>query len=147
MQQIIKKKKKKKKEYRTRNWLGKVIHWKLCKKFKFDHMNKWYMHNPESVLENEMHKILRDFEIQTDHLISTRGPDLVIVNKKDKKKKRTCRIVEFAIPADHREKLQENEKRNKHLDLSRELNKLRNMKVTVIPIGTQVQSPKDWYRD
>ena len=36
-------------------------------------MNKWYMHNPESTLENEMHKILWDFVIQTDHLISARG--------------------------------------------------------------------------
>ena len=28
------------------------------------------MHKPESVLENDAHKILKDFEIQTDHLIS-----------------------------------------------------------------------------
>ena len=74
------------------------------------------MHNPESALENEMHKILWDFEIQTDHLISVRRPDLVI-------KKRTCRIVEFAIPADHRVKLKESEKRDKYLDLARELKK------------------------
>ena len=41
------------KEYKTRhNWVGKVIQWELCKKFKFDHMNKWYMHNPASFLEN-----------------------------------------------------------------------------------------------
>ena len=41
------------KEYKTRYELvGTVIHWKLCKKLKFDHTNKWYMHNPESVLEN-----------------------------------------------------------------------------------------------
>ena len=46
-----------------------MIHWELCKKFKFDHMNRWYMHNPESVLKNETHKILYDFEIQMDHLI------------------------------------------------------------------------------
>ena len=57
------------------------------------------MHNPESVQENEMHKILWDFEIQMDHLNSTRRPDLVIVTKK-----RTCRIVDFAVPADHRVK-------------------------------------------
>ena len=44
------------------------------------------MHNPESVLENEMHKILRDFKIQTDHLIKARRPDLGIVKKKKKKK-------------------------------------------------------------
>ena len=58
------------KEYKTRHHrVGKVIPWELCKKFKFDLMNKWYMHNPISVLENETHKLLWDFEIQTDHLI------------------------------------------------------------------------------
>ena len=35
------------------------------------------MHKPESVLENETHKILWDFEFQTSHLISARKPDLV----------------------------------------------------------------------
>ena len=38
------------------------------------------MHNPESVMENEKRKVLCDFEIQTDHLISTRRP--MVVNKK-----------------------------------------------------------------
>ena len=33
-------------------------------------------------MENEKLKVLWDFEIQTDHLISARLPDLVIVNKK-----------------------------------------------------------------
>ena len=34
------------KEYKPRhNWVGKVIHSEMCKKFKFDHTNKWYMHN------------------------------------------------------------------------------------------------------
>ena len=77
------------KEYKTRHdWVGKVIRWELCKKCKFDHANKWYMHNPESVLENEMHKLLWDFDIQTDHLISARQPDLIIINKKRRKKEK-----------------------------------------------------------
>ena len=76
------------------------------------------MQNPESVLENETLKILCDFKMQTDHLISAQRPDLVIVNKK----KRTCRI-----------KLNENEQRFKYLQLGRE-QKIWNMKVTVIPI-------------
>ena len=62
--------------------MSKGIHWKLCKKFKFDHPNKWYMHNPESILENETHKLLWDFEIRMDHLISARRPDPERVNKK-----------------------------------------------------------------
>ena len=50
--------------------------------FKFDYTTKWYKHNPESVLENEISKILWDIEIQADHLISAKRPDLVIVKKK-----------------------------------------------------------------
>ena len=39
------------KEYKTRHdWVGRVIHWEMCTKFKFDHTNKWYMHNPVPVL-------------------------------------------------------------------------------------------------
>ena len=54
-------------------------------------------------------------------------------NNNNNNKKRTCRIVDFAIPADHEVKLKESEKRVKYLDLARELKKLWNMKVTVIP--------------
>ena len=92
----------------------------MCKKFKFDHTNKWYIHNPAPVLENDTHKLLSDFDIQTDHLISARRPDLIIINKK---KKKICKIVDFADPADHRIKLKEYEKRDKYLDLARELKK------------------------
>ena len=69
--------------YKTRHdWVGKGIHWKLDKKFKFDNTNKWYMHNKESVLEHETHKILWDLEIQTIHVILARRTDLVKVDKK-----------------------------------------------------------------
>ena len=64
------------------DWEGKVIQWKICKKFKFDDANKYYMHNLAHVLENDTHKFLWDFDIQTDHLISARKPDLIIMNKK-----------------------------------------------------------------
>ena len=87
------------------------------------------MYNQESILEKETHKLLSDFEIQTDYQISARRPDLVTFNKKEKKKKkkkRTCRIVDFAVPAYHRVKLNENEKKDKYLDLARELKKQTN---------------------
>ena len=58
-----------------------------------------------------------DFDIHTDHLISARRPDLIIINKK----KRTCKIVDFAVPADHRIKLKECEKKDKYLDLAMKL--------------------------
>ena len=78
------------------------------------------MHNPATVLENDKHKLLWDFDIQTtDHLISARRPDLIAINKK----KRTHKIVNFAVPPDHRIKLKESEKKDKYHDLARELKK------------------------
>ena len=55
------------------------------------------MHNPAPVLENDTHKLLGDFDIHTDHLISARRPALIIINKK----KKIWKIVDFAVPADH----------------------------------------------
>ena len=44
--------------------------------------------------------------------------------------------MDLVVPADHRVKLDESEKKDKYLDLARELKKkMWNMKVTVIPIG------------
>ena len=81
------------KEYRTRHeWVGEVIHWELCKKFKSDYTNKWYMHNTGSVLENEIHKILCDFVIQRNHLILAKWPKQVIVKKKRKIRKENLLI-------------------------------------------------------
>ena len=56
-----------------------IIHWEMCRKFQFDHTNKRYMDNPEPVLENDTHKLLWDFNIQTDHLIPARRLDLIII--------------------------------------------------------------------
>ena len=74
------------------------------------------MYNPTSVLENETHKLLWDFGIQTGHLISVRRPDLIVI-------KRNFKIVDFALPADNRIKLKENENKDKYLDLVLELKK------------------------
>ena len=48
------------------------------------------------------------------------------------KKKKTCKIVDFAVPADHRVKLKGSEKKYKYVDLVRELKKLWNMKLAMI---------------
>ena len=64
-----------------------------------------YIHKPESVLENETHKILCFFEIQTDPLILNRKSDPVLINKK----KRTCQ-VDFDILAEYRVKIKESKK-------------------------------------
>ena len=55
--------------------------------------------------------------------------DLLIVTPPKK-----GRIMEFAVSTDHRVKQIKSEKSDKYLDFARELKKLLNMKVTVMPI-------------
>ena len=120
----------------------------MGKWFKFDHANKWYMHNPAVILEDDKHKCLWDFDIQTGHLILARRPGLIIINKK----KRTWKIVDFAVLADHRIKLKEYEKKDMYRDLVRELKKLWNMQVTIIlmvigAFGTVTKGLLKWLED
>ena len=129
------------KEYKARHdWVGKVIHWKMCNKFKFDHANKWYMHNPAPFREN-------DTQTPMGLWYTNGSPNLGQKTRpynNQQQKKRICKIVDFAVPTNLRIKLKEFEKKDKYLDLARELKKLWNMKVTVIPImivafGTVIQ--------
>ena len=83
----------------------------IVQKMKIDHTIKWYLHNTKSVLENKTHKLLWDYEIQTDHLMSTRRQDLIIINKK----KRTWKTVDLVFLADHWVKLKENKKKNEYV--------------------------------
>ena len=88
------------------------------------------MDNPEST-ENETHKILYDFEIQTDHPISPRQPDLIIVDKKKKKKEPAKKwTLPSRLITEQNWKKAPPQKKNNYLDLAREL---KNMEITVIP--------------
>ena len=69
------------------------------------------MHNPESFLENESYKILKDFEIKMDYLFLARRPR----PRDSQQKKRIYWSVDFPIPVDHRVKLKESEKKDKYL--------------------------------
>ena len=55
-------------------------------------------------------------------------------NQQQKKKKKIYKIVDFAVPVDHRIKLKECEKKDKYRDLARELKKLWNRNVMIVPI-------------
>ena len=47
---------------------------------------------------------------------------------------KTYQLMDFAVPKDLGEKIKEGERIDKYLDLARELNKLWNIRVTVIPV-------------
>ena len=122
--------------------LGKIVHWKLPRKCNFEAGDKWYEHEPESVLENENYKILWDFSIQTNHVVEARRPDLIVVDKK----KRSCKIIDFAVPGNSTIEEKEKDKIENYQVLGRELQKIWNVKVKIIPlvVGSLGAIPKQF---
>ena len=113
--------------------MAQVIHLELCKRFSFHaHMEKWYEHCPEKVLENEEVKVLWDFTIQTDHRLEHNKPDIVVHNKS----KRECTIIiDIACPFHTRIVEKEDEKVEKYQNLKYEIKKIwKCKKVTIVPI-------------
>ena len=83
-----------------------------------------------------------DFSIQTDHVIEARRPDLLVVEKKE----RSCKIIDFAVPGDSRIEEKEKDKIGKHQELGREIQKIWNVKVKIIPlvVGSLGAMPKQF---
>ena len=55
---------------------------------------------------------------------------MVAVNKKE----RSCKIIDFAVPRDSRIEEKEKDKIEKYQDLGRELQKIWNVKMKIIPL-------------
>ena len=104
--------------------------------------DQWYKHEPESVLGKEYYKILWDFSIQAAHVIEALRPDLFVVDKKD----RSCKKVDFAVPGDSRIEGKEKDKIEKYPNLRRELQKIWNVEVKIIPlvVGSLGTIPKQF---
>ena len=102
--------------------LGKIVHWKLARKCNFEAGDKSYKHESGSVLEKEDYKIFWNFGTQTD-VIEARRPDLVVVDKK----RRACKLIDFAVPGGSRIKEKEKEKIEKYQDPRRDIQKVWNV--------------------
>ena len=79
---------------RRHDWIGRRIHWEVCRQYNVRVLDKSHEHLPQRVIENEQIEVLWDFNIQTDRVIEARRPDLVIIDKE----KKQVHIVEFAVP-------------------------------------------------
>ena len=92
---------------------------------------KWVSHQPEPVLHNVKCKIPWGFAIQEEiEWKEHRRPDNLVIYKE----KRECKIIDIAVPGDQNIKVKEIEKITKYQDLRLQLQKLWNVKASVIPV-------------
>ena len=121
-------------------WAGKVIHWELRRKLKFDHTTEWHLHKPVSVLENETFKNLHDLRCKP---ITWLWPEPYheIINKKKKRNLPNRGLCWSGVPESEN---QRKRKVDKKLDFAWELKennqKEWKMKVTAIQIVIGVRS-------
>ena len=99
--------------------IARIVHLELCQKFGLIGEVKWYYHKPAIVVENDRIKILSDFNIQADHVIQHRKPDIVVLYKNERK----CHFIDIAVPGDKRTELKEQEKIYNYTELRQEVKK------------------------
>ena len=113
---------------------------------ELDRTDKWFEHQPSSVIETDRIKVLGDFNIQCDHKIKARRPEIEIVEKAQK----VCKVTDNVISGDSRVAEKERENVEKYQDLKREIAKMWSMrKVEAIPvvvgtIGTITKNLDKW---
>ena len=75
-----------------------------------------------------MDKILHDFNIQIDHVIQHRRPDIAVLYKTERK----CHLIDIAVPGDKRSEQKEQEKIDSYSELRQEVKKIWNLSQMVI---------------
>ena len=92
----------------------------------------WYEHVPNSVVTNQGGKvtILWNEQVQTDRTIPNNKSDIIIGDNE----KRTCMLIDVAMPGDRNVIEKEAEKILKYKDLTIEIQRMWNVKTRVIPV-------------
>ena len=80
------------------NNVARYIHHRTASSFSLleDTYVAWYNHEPLPVIENDVIKVLWDFDIQTDKRVTSNRPDIITVDKK----KKSLKLTDVSIPND-----------------------------------------------
>ncbi len=111
------------------NQVAVIVYRNICHEYGLEvPRSKWK--TPPKVVENDRAKILWDFKIQTDKLVMANQPDIVLIDKQQKK----ALVIDVAIPSDSNIRKKEHEKLEKYQGLKEELEKMWKVRATVVPV-------------
>ncbi|XP_051931065.1 uncharacterized protein LOC127607055 [Hippocampus zosterae] len=111
------------------NQVAGIVYRNICAEYGLETpRSKW--ETPPKVVENDRAKILWDFQIQTDKMVMANQPDIVIIDKGQRK----AVVVDIAVPSDGNIRKKEHEKLEKYQGLREELERAWKVKVTVTPV-------------
>ncbi len=122
-----------KKQYKIRHdRMGLRIHWELCRKYGIECAARWYEHVPASVCRNGTGdvEIWWDVTVETVGRIAHNRPDVVIINRREKK----WTLVDFSVPLDKNVLSKENEKLLKYAPLAQEVRRVHKVTTSIVPV-------------
>ncbi|CAH3014406.1 unnamed protein product, partial [Porites evermanni] len=120
-------------EYISRhNNAAAYLHWSICKDHDIEIADKWYEHEPETVIHNKDNNItiMWDMPVNTDRTITANRPDIIVKDSVNS----TCKLIDMTVPSDRNIALKETEKKCKYKDLELEIQRMWHMKTVVIPV-------------
>lgn len=111
---------------------AKIIHQELASKYNLIQTTlPHYKYIPESILENQHHKLYWNRTMHTDKTVSHNRPDVTLFCKQDK----ITYLIDIAVPGDTNVTQKEQEKITKYIPLAVEMKEIWNQnKVIVVPI-------------
>ncbi|XP_045480902.1 uncharacterized protein LOC123685290 [Harmonia axyridis] len=112
--------------------MGKVVHQLLClQKQLVQHFTPHHIYKPQTIVENEQHKIYWDLAVTTDRGVEHNRPDMVVWDNK----KKTVIIIDFAVPQDNNLAKSYAEKISKYEALAQQMKDMWRLKaVTIMPL-------------
>jgi len=122
------------------------VHWDVCRKYGIECTEKWYDHQPLSIVENGAVRVTCDMTIYTDKVLKHNRPDITLVHKDTQK----WTLIDITVQADQNIIRTEEEAVQKYQDLAFEIWIHGASKVTIIAIvigaiGSTSKRAKAWY--
>ena len=111
------------KEYKRRHdRIGLRVYWELCRKYGVKCAGKWFEEVPDKVRKSDDGKveIWWDRSVETAQQVESNRPDVVVVNRDEKK----WLIVDFAVLLDRNVSAKEEEKVTKYSPLAHQIRRL-----------------------
>ena len=81
-----------------RNNAAAYLHWSICKDHGIEITDKWYQHEPETVMHSKDNNItpLWDMSVNTDRAITANRPDIVVKDSVNSPYK----LIDKTVPSD-----------------------------------------------
>ena len=108
------------------------LSWSICKDHDIEITDKWYEHEPETVMHNNDNNItiIWDMPVNTDRTITAKKADIIVKDSVSS----TCKLIDMTVPSDRNIAVKETEKKSKYKDLELEVQRMWHLKTVLIPV-------------